>query len=127
MLFFMLFLLMYGYIVFIICIAPDAASFDPYSWWVSRNNRQMDYWGGSLPGSRKCNCGLYGTCKDPSKWCNCDSDYFEEGKWLIDEGDLTQKDFLPVRQLRFGDTGSTMDEKKGRYYLGPLICEGDCE
>lgn len=111
--------------IFLTSLAPDAASFDPYSWWVSRNNRQMDYWGGSLPGSRKCNCGLYGTCKDPSKWCNCDSDYFEEGKWLIDEGDLTQKDFLPVRQLRFGDTGSTMDEKKGRYYLGPLICEGD--
>ncbi|KFM64432.1 Neurexin-4, partial [Stegodyphus mimosarum] len=84
----------------------------------------MDYWGGSLPGSRKCNCGLYGTCKDPSKWCNCDSEYDNEG-WLSDEGDLTQKEFLPVRQLRFGDTGTTMDEKRGRYYLGPLICEGD--
>ncbi|XP_035221319.1 neurexin-4-like isoform X2 [Stegodyphus dumicola] len=104
--------------------APEPAKFDPFSWWVSRNNRQMDYWGGSLPGSRKCNCGLYGTCKDPSKWCNCDSEYDNEG-WLSDEGDLTQKEFLPVRQLRFGDTGTTMDEKRGRYYLGPLICEGD--
>ncbi|XP_042898016.1 neurexin-4 isoform X2 [Parasteatoda tepidariorum] len=103
----------------------EPAPFEPFSWWVSRNNRQMDYWGGSLPGSRKCNCGLYGTCKDPTKWCNCDSDNLERDKWLVDEGDLTQKEFLPVRQLRFGDTGTTMDDKKGRYSLGPLKCEGD--
>lgn len=102
--------------------SPDPSSFEPFSWWVSRSNRQMDYWGGSLPGSRKCSCGLYGTCRDPEKWCNCDSEGYG---WLVDEGDLTQKDFLPVRQLRFGDTGTTMDEKKGRYTLGPLICEGD--
>lgn len=45
----------------------------PFSWWVSRNNQKMDYWGGSLPGSKKCACGLYGSCKDPRKWCNCDA------------------------------------------------------
>ncbi|KAG8190720.1 hypothetical protein JTE90_024856 [Oedothorax gibbosus] len=105
--------------------AAEPAPFEPFSWWVSRNNRQMDYWGGSLPGSRKCNCGLYGTCKDPTKWCNCDSDMFDKEGWLSDEGDLTQKEYLPVRQLRIGDTGTTMDDKRGRYYLGPLICEGD--
>ncbi|GIX99848.1 neurexin-4 [Caerostris darwini] len=105
--------------------AAEPAPFEPFSWWVSRNNRQMDYWGGSLPGSRKCNCGLYGTCKDPTKWCNCDSEGYDKDGWLSDEGDLTQKEFLPVRQLRIGDTGTTLDEKKGRYYLGPLICEGD--
>ncbi|GFU06145.1 neurexin-4 [Trichonephila clavipes] len=104
---------------------PEHAPFEPYSWWVSRNNMQMDYWGGSLPGSRKCNCGLYGTCKDPTKWCNCDSETYDKDGWLSDEGDLIQKEFLPVRQLRIGDTGTTLDEKKGRYYLGPLICEGD--
>lgn len=30
-----------------------------------------------------------------------------------------------MKQLRFGDTGSHLDEKIGRYSLGPLLCEGD--
>jgi hypothetical protein len=38
---------------------------------------------------------------------------------------LTHKEHLPVKQLRFGDTGSPLDEKEGRYTLGPLMCEGD--
>jgi hypothetical protein len=45
--------------------------------------------------------------------------------WLEDGGDLTHKEHLPVKQLRFGDTGSPLDEKEGRYTLGPLMCEGD--
>lgn len=40
-------------------------------------------------------------------------------------GDIIQKEDLPVKQLRFGDTGSALDDKEGRYTLGPLICEGD--
>ena len=28
----------------------DSDSFSPYGWWVSRQNRMMDYWAGSLPG-----------------------------------------------------------------------------
>lgn len=96
--------------------------FLPFSWWVSRNNQKMDYWGGSLPGTRKCSCGLYGTCVNRNKWCNCDA---EENEWHIDEGEITQKEYLPVRQLRFGDTGSTTDNKKGRYMLGSLKCSGD--
>ena len=28
----------------------DSDSFAPYGWWVSRQNRMMDYWAGSLPG-----------------------------------------------------------------------------
>lgn len=97
-------------------------NFSPYGWWVSRSNQRMDYWGGSVPGSRKCQCGLYGTCKNPSRWCNCDAALEE---WLTDGGELTGRDFLPVRQLRFGDTGSPSDSKQGRYTLGPLQCEGD--
>lgn len=38
---------------------------------------------------------------------------------------MTHKEHLPVKQLRFGDTGSPLDEKEGRYTLGPLMCEGD--
>ncbi|XP_031832226.1 neurexin-4 isoform X3 [Nomia melanderi] len=96
--------------------------FRPNSWWVSRNNQKMDYWGGALPGSRKCECGILGNCADPTKWCNCDSDL--DGP-LEDSGDITEKEYLPVKQLRFGDTGTPVDEKEGRYTLGPLICEGD--
>lgn len=84
----------------------------------------MDYWGGALPGSRKCECGVTGKCVDQTKWCNCDSGL--DG-WFEDGGDITEKQYLPVRQLRFGDTGTALDEKEGRYTLGPLICEGDGE
>ena len=51
----------------------EGEPFEPFSWWVSRNNEQMDYWGGSQPGSRKCACGIQGTCLDRNKYCNCDA------------------------------------------------------
>ncbi|KAK2575769.1 hypothetical protein KPH14_007155 [Odynerus spinipes] len=101
---------------------PQGDYFRPNSWWVSRQNQKMDYWGGALPGSRKCECGILGNCADPTKWCNCDADL--EGR-LEDSGDITEKEYLPVKQLRFGDTGTPLDEKEGKYTLGPLICEGD--
>ncbi|XP_050293158.1 neurexin-4 isoform X2 [Anthonomus grandis grandis] len=97
-------------------------NFQPSSWWVSRKNQKMDYWGGGLPGSRKCECGVMGTCNDRTKWCNCDGD---APYWLVDAGDLSEKDDLPVKQLRLGDTGSALDEREARYTLGPLICQGD--
>ena len=28
----------------------DSDNFSPFGWWVSRQNRMMDYWAGSLPG-----------------------------------------------------------------------------
>ncbi|XP_057341760.1 neurexin-4 isoform X1 [Microplitis mediator] len=96
--------------------------FRPNSWWVSRNNQKMDYWGGALPGSRKCECGVLGNCIDHTKWCNCDAGF---DSWNEDGGDITEKEHLPVRQLRFGDTGTALDEKEGRYTLGPLICRDD--
>jgi hypothetical protein len=46
-------------------------------------------------------------------------------EYQSDGGDITDKEFLPVKQVRFGDTGSHLDEKKGSYTLGPLLCEGD--
>ncbi|XP_054280158.1 neurexin-4 [Macrosteles quadrilineatus] len=101
--------------------SPDQL-FQPFSWWVSRHNQKMDYWGGSIPGSRKCYCGIMGECQDKTKWCNCDSGL---DTWLEDGGDITEKEHLPVRQVRFGDTGSPLDEKAGKYRLGPLLCEGD--
>ena len=100
----------------------DSDNFSPYGYWVSRQNKMMDYWAGSLPGSRKCECGLLGVCFDPDKWCNCDSGF--EG-WLWDGGEITEKEYLPVRALHFGDTGSPLDKKEARYSLGPLECDGD--
>jgi hypothetical protein len=35
------------------------------------------------------------------------------------------RQYLPVRALHFGDTGTPMDRKEGRYSLGPLECDGD--
>nr|CAG4640603.1 EOG090X00DN [Eulimnadia texana] len=96
--------------------------FKPFSWWVSRQNQRMDYWAGALPGTRKCECGISGTCIDPKKWCNCDAAL---ESWQADEGEITETQYLPVRQLRFGDTGTPLDDKEGRYTLGPLQCEGD--
>lgn len=104
--------------------SPINSVFSPFTWWVSRDNQKMDYWGGSLPGTRKCKCGLYGNCHDPKKWCNCDSNTNEV---LVDEGDILQRDYLPVRQVRIGDTGvSTIsDDRYGMFTLGALICDGD--
>ena len=124
--------------------ASLSTNFFPQTWWVSRDNKKMDYWGGSLPGTRKCKCGLYGNCYDPKKWCNCDAAAPEVT--LVDEGDITQLEYLPVRQVHVGDTGfssgafssfgspvatgsnigpSSPGERFGIFTLGPLICDGD--
>ncbi|KAJ6223266.1 hypothetical protein RDWZM_001811 [Blomia tropicalis] len=104
--------------------STTSSNFFPFTWWVSRDNKKMDYWGGSLPGTRKCECGLYGNCYDPKKWCNCDANSNEV---LVDEGDITQREYLPVRQIRIGDTGlSTMTmDRYGKFTLGALTCDGD--
>lgn len=46
---------------------------------------------------------------------------------MVDEGDITQREYLPVRQIRIGDTGlSTMTmDRYGKFTLGALTCDGD--
>ena len=92
------------------------------SWWVSRDSRQMLYWGGASPGSKKCACGMTNSCADPSQVCNCDKN---DGVWREDSGLLTDKSTLPVKELRIGDTGvfKGVDEK-GYHTLGKLRCYG---
>ena len=90
----------------------------PYTWWVSRDSIQMLYWGGASPGSKKCACGMTNSCADPSKPCNCDKN---DGVWREDSGLLTDKSTLPVKELRFGDTGGN---EKGYHTLRKFKCYG---
>ncbi|XP_044173163.1 neurexin-4-like isoform X1 [Acropora millepora] len=101
---------------------------DPFGWWVSRNSSQMTYWGGALPGSNNCACGMNDSCKkrknNSTLKCNCDNN---DAQWREDSGLLTDKSTLPVTQLRFGDVGfskSNRDEN-GYHTLGKFKCYMD--
>ena len=89
------------------------------AWWVSRDSIDMNYWGGAAPGSGKCACGMNRSCADPEYNCNCDKN---DNVWREDSGLLTDKTHLPVKQLRFGDTGDY--DEKGYHTLGKFKCYG---
>jgi hypothetical protein len=88
----------------------------PYGWWVSRKGSQMNYWGGAAVNSGKCACGMTNSCAGGNK-CNCDKNDFT---WREDSGYLTDKNTLPVTELRFGDTDDSRE--KGYHTLGKLRC-----
>ena len=90
----------------------------PYGWWVSRDSAKMTYWGGAS-GIDKCACGMTNSCVDSRYGCNCDKN---DNVWREDSGLLTDKTHLPVKQLRFGDTGDSGEQ--GYYTLGKLKCYG---
>ena len=92
---------------------------NPYGWWVSRDSAKMVYWGGASPGSGKCACGMNNTCANPKIGCNCDAN---DDVWREDSGLLTDKTKLPVKQIRFGDTGERWE--KGYHTLGKFMCYG---
>ena len=89
------------------------------AWWVSRDSAKMKYWGGASPGSGKCACGMTNSCAGSSDHCNCDKN---DSVWREDSGLLTDKTKLPVKQLRFGDTGGKGEQ--GYHTLGKLRCFG---
>jgi hypothetical protein len=92
-----------------------------FGWWVSRQNSTMKYWGGAAVNSGKCACGMTNTgnrCAGGGK-CNCDKN---DATWREDSGYLTDKNTLPVTELRFGDTGHPSE--KGYHTLGKLRCWG---
>jgi len=89
------------------------------AWWVSRDSTVMSYWGGAPVGSEKCACGIDNSCVEPEYHCNCDANNKE---WREDSGLLTDKTHLPVKQLRFGDTGGS--DEKGYHTLGKFKCYG---
>lgn len=90
-------------------------------YWVGRTFQDMHYWGGAAPGTFKCECGLTEEgCDLQSTTCNCDS-----GGSTSDSGLLMHKDYLPVMELHFGDTGSLTDNKVGQHQVKELKCFGD--
>ncbi|CAH3177443.1 unnamed protein product [Porites lobata] len=89
-----------------------------YAWWVSRDSSKMTYWGGALPGSGKCACGMNNTCANPIYGCNCDKN---DPVWREDSGLLIDKTKLPVKQLVHGDAGN---DNQGYHTLGKLKCYG---
>ena len=100
-------------------------SSSPAGWWVSRDSSQMLYWGGASPRNNSCACGMTNSCADSSQTCNCDKN---DAEWREDSGLLTDKDHLPVKELRFGDTGingpNNVADEKGYHTLGKLKCYG---
>ena len=90
-----------------------------FGWWVSRDATKMTYWGGASPGSGKCACGMTNSCAKPAYGCNCDKN---DKVWREDSGLLTNKAQLPVKQLKFGDTGD--EYEKGYHTLGKFKCFG---
>ena len=58
------------------------------------------------------------SCANPSKPCNCEKN---DNVWREDSGLLTDKSSLPLKELRFGDTG--VDEKD-YHTLGKFKCYG---
>ena len=96
-----------------------ASSMVGHAWWVSRDSSKMTYWGGASPGSGKCACGMTNSCAERSRVCNCEKN---DEVWREDSGLLTDKTSLPVKQLRFGDTGDRGEQ--GYHTLGKLKCYG---
>ena len=95
---------------------------DGFSWWVSRDGQNMAYWGGANFKTGGCACGLTRSCANgQSLKCNCDKN---DKKWREDGGFLTNKSHLPVKQLRFGDTGDAYLKEEGYHTLGKLECYG---
>ena len=92
-----------------------------YAWWVSRQGWKMNYWGGAAVNSGKCACGMTNSCA--RKTCNCDKN---DLVWREDSGYLTDKNTLPVTELRFGDTGNIVGSghESGYHTLGKLRCWG---
>ena len=91
---------------------------NPYGWWVSRDSTKMTYWGGASI-SGKCACEMTNSCADSRYGCNCDKN---DAVWREDNGFLTDKTRLPVKQLRFGDAANRYN--KGYHTLGKLKCYG---
>ena len=89
-----------------------------FGWWEPQHGGRADHWPGEREGG--CACGVTSSCANKSASCNCDGGI--QGRWLQDGGDVVKKSQLPVKAVHFGDTGTPLDDKEGRFSLGPLQC-----
>ena len=89
------------------------------AWWVSRDGRKMNYWGGAGGAANMCACGVTNSCSSSEKKCNC---YNGGSGWREDSGLLTDKSALPVTQIRQADFDDSSEE--GYHTLGKLKCYG---
>ena len=91
-----------------------------FAYWLNRAHQEMSHWGGARPGQKQT-CACYNTsprsCADQRLKCNCDKD---DRTWRADEGFLTDKENLPIAEVRFGDLSHRLE--KGYHTIGPLIC-----
>ena len=96
-----------------VTFVPESAA-----WWVSRDGRKMNYWGGAGGAANTCACGVTNSCLNGQK-CNC---YNGGSGWREDSGLLTDKSALPVSQIRLADLDHSSEE--GYHTLGKLKCYG---
>eukprot|EP00057_Strongylocentrotus_purpuratus_P027548 XP_011682022.1 PREDICTED: neurexin-4 [Strongylocentrotus purpuratus] len=91
------------------------------SWFVDRLGAPRTNFGIANESVSSCPCGIDGSCSSASELCNCD---FDAISWAEDSGDINDfsATFLPVTQLRFGDTAGGVGNEEGYHTLGPLIC-----
>ena len=89
------------------------------AWWVSRDGRKMNYWGGAGGSANMCACGVTNSCSISGKKCNCHNG---GSGWREDSGLLTDKSALPVSQIRLADFDGSSEE--GYHTLGKLKCYG---
>ena len=89
------------------------------AWWVSRDGRKMNYWGGAGGSANMCACGVTNSCSNGKKFCNCNNGNWG---WKEDSGLLTDKSALPVSQIRLADLDDPDEE--GYHTLGKLKCYG---
>ncbi|XP_012566541.2 contactin-associated protein like 5-3 [Hydra vulgaris] len=67
--------------------------------WMGGDDILHYYWGGAKNNRGYCACGLDQTCFNVGKYCNCDD--LSAYQSLVDDGNLTIKEHLPVRQVQF--------------------------
>ena len=92
-----------------------------YSSWIGTGGVANSYWHGDQVSTAKgCACSMDKSCSKISHetFCNCDSTMQN----MIDEGTLTSMKQLPVMQLNYG--GSFTSISKIEFNLGPLRCTG---
>jgi len=89
------------------------------AWWVSRDGRKMNYWGGATGSINTCACGVTNSCSNGKK-CNCHNN--AGSGWRSDSGLLTDRSALPVSQIRLADLDDSNEE--GYHTLGKLKCYG---